>query len=99
MQQFYTDFRGGKNRLSLPCCGEYTIKISPNASTSIKVLGGKVNVELTDNSIIGLRGSAQALSATVHDKARLTAWGLVADDVYLLSSSTEEIEIYAKKTD
>ena len=72
------------------------IQTKTNASTSIKVLGGKVNVELTDNSIIGLRGSAQALSATVHNKARLTAWGLVADDVYLLSSSTEEIEIYAK---
>ncbi len=72
------------------------IQTKNNASTSIKMLGGKVNVELTDNSIVGLRGTAKALSATVNNKARLTAWGLKAQDVYLFSSSTEEIEIYVE---
>lgn len=72
------------------------VQTKNNASTSLKVLGGKVNVELTDDSIVGLRGSAQALSATVDKKARLTAWGLKAEDVYLYSSSIADTEIYAK---
>ncbi|SDE34136.1 Putative auto-transporter adhesin, head GIN domain [Pricia antarctica] len=72
------------------------VQTKNNASTSIKTLGGRVSVELTDNSIVGLRGTAHALSATVNKKARLTAWALKAEDVYLFSSSTADIEIYAK---
>ncbi len=65
------------------------------ATTYIKYQGNKVTVEQSDNSIVGMRGKAQSLSATIDKNAQLKAWALKAEDVYLLSSNKGDINVYA----
>ncbi|MEH6513499.1 GIN domain-containing protein [Maribacter arcticus] len=66
------------------------------SNTSMKLKSNKVNVKQSDKSIVSLNGKTQSLSATVDNKAQLYAWALLAKDVYLFSSNSEDIQVFAE---
>ena len=67
------------------------------SNISMKLKSNIVNVKQTDKSIVSLNGKTQSLSATVDNKAQLYAWALLAKDVYLFSSNSEDIQVFAEE--
>lgn len=67
-----------------------------NSQISLKMEVTDVNIDQTDESVVGLSGNAKTLSATLDKNSQLIAWGLQAEDVYLLSANTGDISIYAR---
>lgn len=65
------------------------------SSTTMKLTADMITLNQKDKSILSIKGKAQTLSATIENKATLSAWALLAKDVYLFSSNTEDIHVFA----
>ena len=66
------------------------------SNTSMKLKSNIINVKQSGKSIVSLNGKTQSLSATIDSKAQLYSWALLAKDVYLFSSNSEDIQVFAK---
>lgn len=77
-------------------CQNLNIHSKGAATASIVVEADHVNVEQKDESFLQIKGKTRSLSTLLYDKAKISAWTLKADDVYLFSSNTEETKIYVE---
>ncbi|MGO4917991.1 GIN domain-containing protein [Maribacter spongiicola] len=65
------------------------------SAASMKIIADKVIVNQADKSMISIKGKAKSLSATIENKAKLSAWALLAKDVYLHTLNSEDTEVFA----
>lgn len=92
--QLISDISGTSN-LSVTA---HNIKIDAKGTStaSMKINADKVIVNQADKSLVSLKGKAKSFSATIENKAKLSAWALLAKDVYLHTLNSEDTQVFAE---